>query len=226
MSDKQIEIAVSDQRGAEIFFKAYGEAEEAGSSEALCFAKGYLALEDAGYQEKDEAWMRPESLLDKMKEFFSRKDLTEKEAADFILKLQGAGDASGENFTLNGKILKMNEDQHLVYGWASIVEEGGEAVTDHHGDVIEPDELTKAAHQFVKDYRKAKVMHDGASIGEVVESIVFSHDIQKALGINLNKVGWFVGLKVHDDEVWKQFKSGELAMFSIGGYGERSEIQE
>ena len=104
---------------------------------------------------------------------------------------------------------------------AYVSEEDGQQVIDHSGDVIEPDELAKAAHDFILNYRKAKAMHNGAAIGEFVESIVFTKDVQAALGINLNKTGWFVGLKVHDDDVWKRFKSGEYAMFSIGGFGEK-----
>ena len=132
------------------------------------------------------------------------------------------GDADeGDCFTFSSEIVKMNDEQHLVYGWAYVAEEGNEQVVDHSGDVIEPDELAKAAHNFIMNYRKAKAMHNGSAVGEFVESLVFTKDVQAALGINLNKVGWFVGLKVHDEDVWKAFKSGEFPMFSIGGFGER-----
>lgn len=225
---------ITDEAGMEIFADAFMSAETSGSSEAVCYAKGYLALEDAGYSEQGGIWKKEKSILAKIKDFFKglEHQVDEEVLQDFILKVtKNSAEDSGEDdenaacFTLGGKIVKMDSDQHLVYGWASIVEENGEPITDSHGDVIEPDELSKAAHYFVSEYRKGKVMHGGVAIGEIVESIVFSKDIQKALGINLNKIGWFIGLKVHDDEVWKQFKSGEFAMFSIGGHGEREELQ-
>lgn len=227
MSD-EIEVAVSDQEGLDIFKAAFDQAEAEGSGELTCYTKGYLALEKAGYSEQKGVWKKQQKngLFKDLLSFLRNppNQMDTAEALELLVKLDDEDGGSGKNFTMKSKVVKMDEDQHLVYGWASVVEENGNPVTDHHGDLIEPDELTKAAHEFVSEYRKAKVMHNGASIGEIVESIVFSHDIQKALGINLNKVGWFIGMKVHDDEVWKSFKSGELEMFSIGGHGEREEI--
>jgi len=222
---------IADEAGMDIFAEAFMKSHKAGESEALSYAKGYLALEDAGYTENSGMWKKKteKSLLSRILDFAKGGQVTEEDLQKFLLKVSKSSnedDENGVNFTLGGKILKMDVDQHLVYGWASIVEEDGKPITDSHGDVIEPDELTKAAHYFVSEYRKAKLMHGGVAIGEIVESIVFSKDIQKALGINLNKIGWFIGLKVHDEEVWQKFKSGELAMFSIGGYGERTEAQE
>jgi hypothetical protein len=67
-------------------------------------------------------------------------------------------------------------------------------------------------------------MHDGKQIGEVVESVVLTHDLQKALGIDLQKVGWFIGMKILDDETWAKFKDGTFKAFSIGGSGVYYEV--
>jgi len=121
----------------------------------------------------------------------------------------------------NAEISKLNEDKQIVYGWASVIEDGGKPVVDSQGDVISVDDLTKAAHNFISTCRAAKALHDGEQIGEFVESLVFTHDIQKSLGIDLGKVGWFVGFKVNDPEVWKGVKAGRFKMLSIGGSGKR-----
>jgi len=118
-------------------------------------------------------------------------------------------------------VLKIDEEHRLVSGWFSVIEEGGQPVEDGEGDVIMLDDLRKAAHQFIGDARVAKLMHGGAQVGEVVDSIVLSPDIQKALGIDLGKVGWFGTMHITDDRVWARVKSGDLAAFSIGGTGER-----
>lgn len=131
-----------------------------------------------------------------------------------------------EDFTFTADILKSDEDQRLVYGWASIIFEDGEPVTDSQGDIIAEDDLLEAAHNYVSQYREAKAMHEGDQIGEVVESLVFTSDVQKALGIDLGKIGWFIGMKIHDDEIWEKVKSGSLAAFSIGGRGRRIEIDD
>ena len=65
---------------------------------------------------------------------------------------------------------------------------------------------------------------DGTAIqvGEVVESIVFTQDLQKALGIDLGRVGWFIGMHVPDQAIWKQIRAGTMGAFSIGARGVRT----
>ena len=121
------------------------------------------------------------------------------------------------NFYVTGSIFKVDEEKRLVYGFASVIKEDGEYVVDSHGDVIEESELLEAAHTFMSDFRSGNVMHEGNKVGEVVESVVFTEDLQKALGIELNKVGWLIAYKVDDTKVWKDVKGGKLSMFSIGG---------
>lgn len=121
---------------------------------------------------------------------------------------------------LKAKVLKVDEKQRLVFGWFSVVEEGGEPVVDFQGDTIDAAELEKAAYDFVLQARVAGEMHknfDG--IGRLVESIVFTKEKQVALGIDLGKVGWFGGFKIDDEEVWKKIETGEYPDFSIGGLG-------
>lgn len=122
-------------------------------------------------------------------------------------------------------IVKVNEDQHIVYAWASVAEVNGEPYHDAQGDNISPQDLEKAANDFVLDVRKAGEMHDRTEgIGQLVASMVFTSEIQKALGINLGKVGWLTGWKVTDPEVWKKIKAGEYGAMSIHGKGNREEL--
>lgn len=122
-----------------------------------------------------------------------------------------------EPFTISQEIRKIDDEKRLVFGWASVVEKDGKPVVDHHGDMISVDELVQSAHNFVSASRQAKAMHEGDQVGEFVESMVFTHDIQKALGINLGFVGWWVGMKVKKESVWQDIKAGKFKMFSIGG---------
>lgn len=124
----------------------------------------------------------------------------------------------------DGEVIEKQEDQRIVYGWASVIEKDGEAVVDKQGDVIEEGELIEAVHEFVSDSRVGKVMHDGGQTSRIVDSIVMTKDLQKALGIDLGKVGWLVGVKIDDDETWNLSKSGKLPMFSIGGKAIREKM--
>ena len=126
----------------------------------------------------------------------------------------------------DAKIIKIDEDQRMVYGWASVIKTGGTDVIDSQDDMIEADELIKATTEFMMDARMAKAMHSGEGIGEVVHSFPLVSDITKGMGISSEMEGWIVGVKVHDDKIWKKVKSGEFSAFSIGGMGEREEVTQ
>jgi len=127
---------------------------------------------------------------------------------------------------IEGKILKMDEEQRLVYGWASVVTEKGEPVVDRQGDVIEPDTLVKAVNDFMETVRVGKEMHDGEEVGKVIHSLPLTKEIGQALGIQSEREGWIVAMKVYNDAVWERVKSGELSAFSIGGRAERKEMED
>ena len=129
-----------------------------------------------------------------------------------------------DGVSLQGKITKVDADERIAYGWFSVIEKDGKAVVDSQGDVIAEKTLTKAVHEFLVDSRAGKVMHGGRRVADVVESMVFSKDVQKALGIDLGLVGWFGAMKFRDDAVWERVKSGELKAFSIGGTAKMKEI--
>ena len=118
---------------------------------------------------------------------------------------------------IEGQILKADEEQRLVYGWASVVTEKGEPVIDRQGDIIEPDTLVKAVNNFMEHIRVGKEMHKGDQIGAVIHSMPITKEIGESLGIQSDREGWIVAFKVYDDDVWDKVKSGELAAFSIGG---------
>lgn len=118
---------------------------------------------------------------------------------------------------IEGQILKADDEQRLVYGWASVVTEKGEPVVDRQGDVIEPETLVKAVNNFIENIRVGKEMHKGDQIGAVIHSMPVTKEIGESLGIQSDREGWVVAFKVYDDDVWARVKSGELAAFSIGG---------
>ena len=119
------------------------------------------------------------------------------------------------------EIKKIDEDERLVFGWFSVVEQNGELIKDSQGDFIEPDQLEKAAYDFVLDARIAGEGHVRKGVGQLVESIVFTKEKQEVLGIDVGCIGWWGGFHIDDDNVWDKIKKGEYPMFSIGGTGTR-----
>ena len=124
-----------------------------------------------------------------------------------------------EDFSISAEITKVDSEKRVVYGWASVIEKDGNQIVDHQGHIIEINELTTAAHDFMLESRVGKEMHDGSKVSDVVESVIFSNELQDSLGIDLGKVGWMIGMKIHDDATLLKFKNGELKDFSIGGRG-------
>jgi len=118
---------------------------------------------------------------------------------------------------IEGQILKQDSEERLAYGWAYVSTDKGEISLDHSGEFIRPDQIAKAATNFMLSMRTAKAMHSGGKIGEVVHSMPLTNEISKALGIQSDREGWLVAIKVYDDKVWQDVKSGKLAAFSIGG---------
>lgn len=125
---------------------------------------------------------------------------------------------------ITGQILKVDEEQRLIYGWASVITEKGKAVVDLQGDVIEADVLVKAVNEFMENVRVGKTMHVGEETGKVIHSLPVTKEICDALGIQSDREGWIVAYKVYDDSVWDRVKSGELRAFSIGGRAQREEL--
>lgn len=125
---------------------------------------------------------------------------------------------------IEGQILKADDEQRMVYGWASVITEKGEPVVDRQGDMIEADTLVKAVNDFMEHVRVGKAMHTGEQVGVVVHSLPVTKEIGDALGIQSDREGWVVAYKVFDDAVWDMVKSGELAAFSIGGRAMKQEI--
>jgi hypothetical protein len=124
---------------------------------------------------------------------------------------------------IEGQILKTDDEQRIVYGWASVVTENGVPVVDRQGDVIEADTLVKAVNEFMEHVRVGKTMHSGEQTGMVIHSLPVTKEICGSLGIQCNREGWIVAYKVYDDAVWAMVKSGELAAFSIGGRAVKEE---
>jgi len=121
-------------------------------------------------------------------------------------------------------VLKVDTARRLVYGWFSVIEERGATVVDYDDDVIRAGALLDAAHEFLLESRAGKLMHRGKRVADLVESVVFTKDVQAALGIDLGVVGWFGAMKIRDDELWKRVLAGEFQAFSIGGVSRRREI--
>ena len=125
-----------------------------------------------------------------------------------------------------GTIAKIDDDQQLVFGWASIIkDEEGRLLVDRQDDFIkEEGELEKAAYDYVLQSRDGGEMHIRKGVSTMVESVVLTKEKQEAMGITDQNVpvGWWIGFKVNDDRVWGEVKKGGYSGFSVHGKGKRT----
>jgi hypothetical protein len=105
---------------------------------------------------------------------------------------------------------------------------GGEVIEDWQDDIVEPEELEHAAYEYVLLYRDGSEMHERGGVASLVESVVFTEEKMKAIGIpeGTLPVGWWIGFKVLDEDVWEKVKDGTYSMFSIEGTAERVEVED
>lgn len=154
-----------------------------------------------------------------------------KKFSDFIKKSAEPQKKEPASNVIKGrfKIAKADDDKHLAFGWANVaIRADGEEIEDWQEDIIEPEELENAAYQYVLLYREGGEMHERGGAAVLVESVVFTEEKMQAMGIPAGTlpIGWWIGFKVTDEDVWEKVKDGTYPMFSIEGEAERVEVED
>jgi Putative phage serine protease XkdF len=120
-------------------------------------------------------------------------------------------------------VLHKDSAKRIIYGWASVSsvrKSDGTLVPyrDSQGDVMADSVLENMAHSYVEMSRSSKAMHSGNEIGHCIASLPMTQDVQDAMGVTCDRVGWFLGLKIDDDATWNRVVKGEFTGLSIGGF--------
>lgn len=115
---------------------------------------------------------------------------------------------------------KADPEQRIVYGVVLVP-----GVPDSQGDVVAPEDIEKAAHDFLARSRRIQVQHERPAKAEVVESYIAPADLVVA-GRRVSRGSWVMAVHVLDDELWSAVKSGRLTGFSVGGTGVREEMRD
>lgn len=130
----------------------------------------------------------------------------------------------------NGEISKVDSEKRQVFGWCSLTSINGEPVVDLQGDYVPLEEIEKAAYDYVLHSRKGGDMHarDGEGpkhTADLIESFLVTPEKLKQMGLDEHALphGWWIGMKVNDDDQWNLVKNGGRTGFSIHGKGSRIE---
>lgn len=136
-----------------------------------------------------------------------------------VAEIMNKSDKTQEDF----KVLKVDDEQRIIYGWASVTTYKGDLVVDLQGDVIKTETLHKSVNDFMENVRVGKLMHSGEVVGQIIHSFPISKEICSALGIQSDMEGWITGYKVYDEQLWEDVKVGKYGAFSIGGAAQKEE---
>lgn len=132
------------------------------------------------------------------------------------------------DWKLEGTFAKRDDERQLAFGWAYTTEIDGALVVDHSGDFIDKaalPELEEAAYTYVLESREADEMHERfEDVAKVVESLMLTPEKAEAMGITTKRIGWWIGFRIEDPDVWGKVKDGTYAAFSIRGTGTREEV--
>ncbi|MBU0517267.1 MAG: hypothetical protein KJ621_21130 [Proteobacteria bacterium] len=108
-------------------------------------------------------------------------------------------------------IKSITEDKQIVYGVVYEPE-----IPDKQGDYATVEDIEKAAHDFMEEYRSIKVQHEQEINAYPIESYIAPVDFTLEAEF-VRKGSWVMVVKVKDTDVWKGIKEGVYTGFSLGG---------
>jgi hypothetical protein len=130
----------------------------------------------------------------------------------------------GKGEEMETRILKTSDDEkRLVTGIVLKPEERDAQKHIYNEDVVE-----ETAHDFVARYNEETELgkeHSKFFKGQnlqLVESLIVPDDMEM-YGRQLKKGTWIITVKVNDDDLWEEVKSGVVKGFSVGGRAVMSE---
>jgi cation transport regulator ChaB len=173
-----------------IFRNVFNSVESKGASEESAFRQAWGAVKRVYEQDDDGKWHKIE-----------KAENTEKAYIEI-------------------PITKIDETQHLVFGWANVsIGKDGNQITDSQDDQIDIEELEQAAYEFMLHYRETGINHEGEAVGKVVESFVATPAKLEKMGLEPDAlpIGWLLTVYIEDDDNFQRVVKGELSMFSIQG---------
>ena len=132
---------------------------------------------------------------------------------------------------LSGEIVKVDEEQGRVYGWAYVFTKNGEQVEDHSGDIVDSPESRAALEDafvgYVKDHRTGDLDHQTFGVSKLIEAAFITKDKAELMGMTADREGMWVGYEFNRDtaeglQAWETAKT--RGAFSIVGRGRREAI--
>ncbi len=132
---------------------------------------------------------------------------------------------------LSGEIVKVDEEQGRIYGWAYVFTKNGEQVEDHSGDIVDTPESRAALEDafvgYVKDHRTGDLDHEQFGVSKLIEAAFITNEKAELMGLTADREGMWVGYEFNRDtpeglQAWETAKT--RGAFSIVGRGRREPV--
>lgn len=107
--------------------------------------------------------------------------------------------------------------------------DGAPLQPDTQGDIYSAADVRKAAHAWMEEHGNVDLAHSWEPTAKdqvrVLESYIAPVDMD-INGTKIRKGTWLLALRVLDDEIWQQIKTGGIGAYSIGGKAFREPVSE
>lgn len=97
---------------------------------------------------------------------------------------------------------------------------------DSQDDTYSAEEVRKACHLYMEDYRNIGKQHTEIINGDVtiLENWIARADFVEN-GQQIYKGTWLQGLRINKAEIWSDIKEGKITGLSIGGWADSTRLQ-
>lgn len=114
-------------------------------------------------------------------------------------------------------IIKAAGEKRIVYGIVLVPEE-----VDAQGDIYSEEAIAEAAHGYMERFANMGIMHRELANGKIKILESFLAPVDMTIGGQKVKRGtWLLVVRVIDDKLWSDVKTGKWTGFSIGGSARR-----
>jgi hypothetical protein len=106
------------------------------------------------------------------------------------------------------EVLKTDEESRLIYAFSNVYSIGGVTVEDADGDGFTTEAMEEFTAELLKKDTSGTFEHEGELCNTVVQGLVMSHELQKAMGIDLGFEALITATHFPDPENWAKAKDG------------------
>lgn len=106
------------------------------------------------------------------------------------------------------EVVKTDDESHLIYAISNVYSIGGETVIDPEGEGFTTPAMEEFISQVLKRDASSTWEHQGAPVNVVVQGLVLSDEVQKALGIDLGMEMLVTATHFPDEAQWAKAKEG------------------